>query len=180
MLAPGTTYGFDITVNGNGNDYPEWLGTGSDVFSGGAAYNGSAAGKSGGPDNALNMLAGDRVFLVQLLPIVHPTLAIQLVSSNQVQMSWPASATGFILQSSPNVTGPWGYAGLVVTNQNGTNVAMAAINGSTMFYQLLLSPGLNLIPVVSCAERLRWGDATDESRHAEVAGIFTACSPGCV
>ena len=72
-LAPQTTYGFDLTVNG-GSAFFEWLGNGSNVVNG-TAYNGNATGQSGGPDNVLNTLAGDRVFLVSLMPATNASAA---------------------------------------------------------------------------------------------------------
>jgi alpha-D-xyloside xylohydrolase len=62
-LAANTTYGFDLTSIINNNTFFEWLGNSTNVFSGGAAYRGGTAGV---PDNALNRLVGDRVFLVRL------------------------------------------------------------------------------------------------------------------
>ena len=71
-LATNTTYGFDLTGVTNNSTFFEWLGNSTNVFSGGAAYNGSTAGT---PDNTLNALVGDRVFLVQLMPLTRPQLA---------------------------------------------------------------------------------------------------------
>ena len=61
-LSPNKTYGFDVTSATTGAFF-EWLGTTNNVYSGGVAYNGSTLGQ---PDNTLNGLAGDRVFLVAL------------------------------------------------------------------------------------------------------------------
>jgi alpha-D-xyloside xylohydrolase len=149
-LAANRLYGFDALSQG-ANTYFSLNGTNNNaVFSGGTAWQGTAlGGAAGAPDNTYATLRGSRVFLAQLTPITHPTLVIQPVSNNQAQLSWLASATGFILQSSTNVTGPWNYSGLAVTNQNGTNEAMATIGSSTMFYQLLLSTSASPIPVLS-------------------------------
>ena len=57
-LAPGRTYGFDVTSSTTGAFF-EWLGTSNSVYSGGTAYNGSTTGQ---PDDALNPLVGS-VFL---------------------------------------------------------------------------------------------------------------------
>jgi alpha-D-xyloside xylohydrolase len=151
FLAPQTTYGFDLTMNGSGNAALEWLGTGSDVFSGGTAYNGSTAGQNGGPDNALNYLVGDRVFLLQLTTASPPPLlTIQIISSNQIQCSWSATNTSFVLQSSTNAAGPWSYANLLVTSSNGTNTSTDSLANNAMFYRLAsLIGGASPIPVVS-------------------------------
>jgi hypothetical protein len=61
-LAPNKTYGFDVTSSTT-TAFFEWFGTSNSVYGGGRAYNGNT---SGAPDNALNLLLGDRVFLVSL------------------------------------------------------------------------------------------------------------------
>ncbi|HLX72249.1 MAG TPA: hypothetical protein VKV04_21740, partial [Verrucomicrobiae bacterium] len=61
-LLPNTRYGFDLTTATTGAFF-EWLGTSNDVFSGGGAYNGSTTGS---PDEAMNSLSGDRVFLISM------------------------------------------------------------------------------------------------------------------
>jgi len=72
-LAANTAYGFDLT-SANNNAFFEWLGTDSDVFSGGGAYRGSTVAA---PDNTLNALVGDRVFLLGITPVPEPsTLAL--------------------------------------------------------------------------------------------------------
>jgi hypothetical protein len=72
-LTANAQYGFDLT-SANNNAFFEWLGTDSDVFSGGGAYRGSTVAT---PDNALNALVGDRVFLLGLTPVPEPsTLAL--------------------------------------------------------------------------------------------------------
>jgi len=63
VLSPDKTYGFDL-CSSHRQVYFEWLGiSDSDAYIGGGAYNGNTAGA---PDNAMNGLAGDRVFLVEL------------------------------------------------------------------------------------------------------------------
>jgi hypothetical protein len=61
-LSPNKTYGFDVASSST-SAFFEWLGTSNNVYPGGGAYNGST---SGTPDNTMNTLAGDRVFLVAL------------------------------------------------------------------------------------------------------------------
>jgi alpha-D-xyloside xylohydrolase len=149
-LAASKTYGFDLISNGSANKFFEWLGTANaNAFTGGSAYNGSTLGQNGGPDNVLNPLLGDRVFLIEIIPFVRTTLNIALVSNTQVALSWPVGPLEFILQSSTNLLGPWDYAVASVAVQNGTNVATDVIGRSAKFYRLRLSNGENLIPVVS-------------------------------
>jgi hypothetical protein len=69
VLADTTTYGFDLTT-GNNNFFFEWLGTDSDVFAGGSAYKGSTVAT---PDNTMNTLVGDRVFLLSVTPVPEPS-----------------------------------------------------------------------------------------------------------
>ncbi len=62
-LSANTTYGFDLTsLSGAGNSFFESWGTNATVYNGGA-YRGSSTGT---PDNTLNPLGGDRVFLVEI------------------------------------------------------------------------------------------------------------------
>lgn len=71
-LALNKTYGFDVTSSTTAAFF-EWLGTSNNVYTGGNAYNGNTIGA---PDNSMNSLAGDRVFLVSLTkgsnPVVIP------------------------------------------------------------------------------------------------------------
>ena len=68
QLSPGKTYGFDIASASDGAFF-EWAGTSNGVYAAGTAYNGSTAG---GPDNTVNLLTGDRVFLVSLTAATNP------------------------------------------------------------------------------------------------------------
>ncbi len=68
QLLPNKTYGFDLATATTGAFF-EWLGISNSVYAGGNAYNGSTAGS---PDNALNTLVGDRVFLVALTAATNP------------------------------------------------------------------------------------------------------------
>jgi alpha-D-xyloside xylohydrolase len=148
LLATNTTYGFDLTSVSNNNVFFEWLGNATNVFSGGAAYKG---GTSGTPDNALNALVGDRVFLLQLTPLAHPNLSARAVSLNQIELSWPATNAGYLLLTSTNLAGPWGYSGLAVAESNGTNFSADVPADSTRFYRLqYVNPNdAKMIPVVS-------------------------------
>jgi hypothetical protein len=72
-LAANTAYGFDFTSLNN-DFFFEWLGTSTDALGGGSAYRGSTVAS---PDNTLNALVGDRVFLLGLTPVPEPsTLAL--------------------------------------------------------------------------------------------------------
>lgn len=145
-LAANTTYGFDLTSVTNNNCFFEWLGDSTNVLSGGTAYNGSTAGT---PDNTLNQLVGDRVFLVQLAPQAHPTLISNQLSGNQFQLSWSTNYSGYLLQSSTNLNGPWSYSGLNVSVVNGTNFATDSISNDADFYRLQYLTGPRPMPVVS-------------------------------
>ena len=113
LLATNTTYGFDLTSVNNNNAFFEWLGSSTNGLSGGAAYNGSTIGT---PDNTLNTLVGDRVFLVQLMPQARPQLVAKAVAGSQIQISWPATNAGYILQTTSNLAGSWGYSSLGVSS----------------------------------------------------------------
>jgi alpha-D-xyloside xylohydrolase len=148
LLATNTTYGFDLTSVGNNNAFFEWLGNGTNVFGGGTAYQGGAAGV---PDDTLTTLVGDRVFLLQLTPQAHPKLTAQLVSGNHVELSWLSANAGYLLQSTTNLAGPWTYSGLAVTNWNGTNFSADGAADGERFYRLqYANPNdVRMIPVVS-------------------------------
>lgn len=66
VVQPNALYGFDVTSNST-TFYFETLTNGTDVYSGGNAYNGSTNGSA---DNIMNALSGDRVFVVELGPVV--------------------------------------------------------------------------------------------------------------
>lgn len=68
-LAANTQYGFDVTFLASGGDFFETWGTNADVYSGGSAYNGSTDGT---PDDTMNILTGERAFLVEINGSVTP------------------------------------------------------------------------------------------------------------
>jgi alpha-D-xyloside xylohydrolase len=146
LLATNTVYGFDLTSVTNNNAFFEWLGNATNVFNGGAAYNGSTTGT---PDNTMNALVGDRVFLIQLTPQAHPKLAGKVISGSQIQVSWPATNAGYLLQTTTNLAGPWNYSGLGVSTTNGTNNSADLAGNTATFYRLQYPAGLPPIPVVS-------------------------------
>ena len=146
VLATNTTYGFDLTSVGNNNAFFEWLGNATNIFSTGSAYKGSTAGT---PDNTLNALVGDRVFLAQLTPRAHPLLTARMLAGSQAQISWPATNVGYRLQSTSDLSGPWTYSGLPVSNVSGSNFVADAALETAMFYRLQYARGLQLIPVLS-------------------------------
>jgi alpha-D-xyloside xylohydrolase len=145
LLATNTTYGFDLTSVVNNNCFFEWLGNSTDIFSGGTAYNGGTAGT---PDNTLNPLVGDRVFLLQLTPLAHPQLTAKMDPDNQVQISWPTNSPGYLLQSSTNLSA-WNYSGLEISSLNGANFATDSAGSSATFYRLRYLAGALPIPVLS-------------------------------
>ncbi|HZR16605.1 MAG TPA: LamG-like jellyroll fold domain-containing protein [Verrucomicrobiae bacterium] len=73
------------------------------------------------------------------VPLPAPKLGITL-GQGKVTITWPASASNYILQSSTSVTGGWGPSGLTVTQQNGQNVATDTVSGSAKFYRLQKGP----------------------------------------
>jgi autotransporter-associated beta strand protein len=91
MVQANTQYGFDVTSTSTAL-YFETLGirdaaSGGNPYAGGSAYNG---GTNGTPDNAMNTLSGDRVFLVELeavnAPSATPTLAAEPFSLDRVRL----------------------------------------------------------------------------------------------
>jgi alpha-D-xyloside xylohydrolase len=144
-LATNAVYGFDLTSVTNNNCFFEWLGNSTNVFSGGTAYSGNTAGT---PDNTLNTLIGDRVFLLQLTPQAHPELAARLASGRQIQLSWPTNNSGYLLQNSADMAS-WDYARLNVSSVNGSNLLSDSTTKGAAFYRLQYLNGALPIPVVS-------------------------------
>ena len=146
LLATNLTYGFDLTSVTNNSAFFEWLGNETNLLTGGTAYNGSTVGT---PDNTLNALLGDRVFLVQLTPQARPELAAKAISGGQIELSWSAMDAGYLLQTSTNPAGPWSYSGLGVSVLNGANLALDLAGQSATYYRLQYPGGSLPIPVVS-------------------------------
>jgi alpha-D-xyloside xylohydrolase len=146
VLGANTTYGFDLTSVTNNNCFFEWLGDSTNVLASGTAYNGSATGS---PDDTLNPLVGDRVFLVQLTPQAHPTLISNQLSGNQFQLSWSTNYAGYLLQTATNLNGPWTYSGLKISILNGTNFVTDPISNNASFYRLQYLTGPQPMPIVS-------------------------------
>ena len=67
-----------------------------------------------------------------------PSLSIQ-AGAGKVTISWP-SAGRYVLAASTSVTGPWNFASLSTTNQNGVNIATDTICEGAKFYRLQLGP----------------------------------------
>ena len=115
-LLPNTVYGFDVI--GQTGDFFETLGTTNDVYSGGTAYIGTAAGGSAGaPDDTLIPLVGDRVFLVEMNggtfappPIIAPT-----ITNNMANVMVPQGANG-VFTPVVNGTTPFAYQWYYNTN----------------------------------------------------------------
>jgi hypothetical protein len=74
---------------------------------------------------------------VYVLPVpVLPALSFSL-TNGQVMISWPTSATGFVLQQSPSLTGGWTNSTATVTVQGNNNVVDIVPAGKWMFFRLL-------------------------------------------
>ncbi|MGH8024108.1 MAG: hypothetical protein ACRED1_11030, partial [Limisphaerales bacterium] len=145
-LAANTIYGFDLTSVTNNNCFFEWLGNRTNVFAGGSAYNGGAAGL---PGDTLNPLVGSRVFLLQLMAQAQPTLASNELPGDQFQLSWSTNDPGYYLQTSTNLDGPWNYSVLNVSVLDGTNFVTDSISNGAAFYRLQYLAGPTPMRVVS-------------------------------
>ena len=77
-------------------------------------------------------LANNSVSLVTVL--IAPTLRIRATGANVV-IAWPTPSTGYVLESSSSVLGPWAAAGLTITVVGGENRVTAPATG-TVFYRL--------------------------------------------
>lgn len=65
-------------------------------------------------------------------------LGLTRVSANSIKLSWPsiATASGYMLESSPSVNSGWGPSGLTVTTEGNSSVATDTIGGAAKFYRL--------------------------------------------
>jgi DUF1680 family protein len=158
-LAPGKTYGFDVS-SPTVTAFFEWLGTSNEVYAGGAAYNGGILGEQGGPDNACNILVGDRVFLVQLGPPPPPLLAQASVQGTNVDITFNSNPTKYyVVQYAASLT-PANWENLFPIPVLATNSLMSYLQpGGAMapagFYRIAqfdsLPPGINLGPLATPA-----------------------------
>ncbi|MGN6643690.1 MAG: hypothetical protein ACTHKU_11900, partial [Verrucomicrobiota bacterium] len=142
-LAAGTTYGFDL-VSLNNNAFFEWLGTAGNVLPGGTAYKGTAIAT---PDNTLNALTGDRVFLVGLTPAAGSSLVARIVSEGQMELSWGATNASCVLESVSAIGSGdlWTSEGLPApTLIGGINHVTVSTVGDARFYRLSQSPDFTL------------------------------------
>ncbi len=73
-----------------------------------------------------------------LAPASGPQLSIVAASDGTLQIAWPASAVGYGLQSSSDVSAGWADAGLTVATQGNQNVATQAAGTAIKFYRLYL------------------------------------------
>jgi hypothetical protein len=157
VLAAGTQYGVDLTATtAAGGNYFEWLGNKTNVFASGTAYTGTTAGT---PGNTVNLVTGDRVFLVQLghfVPPVPPVLTSPLRfvpagQSLQVTATIPSiantdqSATLVLTNNNPSLISLPGGAGTLTLN-----FAAGATNVQTFNVQVLAN-GVGSLSVVTNA-----------------------------
>jgi DUF1680 family protein len=158
-LARGTTYGFDVS-SPTVTAFFECLGTSNDVYAGGAAYNGSTLGENGGPDNACNMLEGDRVFLVQLGPPPPPLVAQATVQGTNVDISFNSDPTKYYAVQYAAWLTPANWENLFAIPVQAAGSLMSYLHrGGAMapagFYRVeqfdSLPPGINLGPLAKPA-----------------------------
>jgi hypothetical protein len=156
-LAANTQYGFDLTATVNGgNNYFEWLGNSTNVYSGGWAYSGTLAHT---PTSTIQTNTGDRVFLVQLGHVV-PALPPELTASPRYV---PAGQSVNVTATIPSIANADRSVNLVLTNNNPglislpggvskltLNFAAGATNVQTFNVQVLAN-GVGSISVVTNA-----------------------------
>jgi len=69
-----------------------------------------------------------------------PALNVDLLPDDTVQLSWPASAAGFILEETPALPGGWSNSPASIQVQGAQSIALATNNGKSRFYRLVSSP----------------------------------------
>ena len=86
-----------------------------------------------------NTATGDTTFLLDDVHIASqaPSLTVRAVAPSSVQLAWPASVSGYVLQSSTSLTSGWSSAGLTPTVQGNQSVVTdSVLSGTTKFYRL--------------------------------------------
>ena len=88
--------------------------------------------------------SGDRSFVLDDVRVVvgevgePPTPAISTQGDGTVTLSWSAPATGYLLQSAPDASGPWTNDPALVTLQSGKKVASVQASQGARFFRLSL------------------------------------------
>jgi hypothetical protein len=70
--------------------------------------------------------------LTNALVILPPVISIQATTTNSAVLSWPSSATNFLLQQSTNLPANW----TTVPNSLGTNQMVLPRQSGSVFYRL--------------------------------------------
>jgi hypothetical protein len=73
-----------------------------------------------------------------LTPAPAPALTVHAGSGGTIQISWPVSAIGYVLQSSSSVDVGWANSSLTVTTQGNQNVVTDTTGAGARFYRLYL------------------------------------------
>lgn len=87
---------------------------------------------------------GDKTLLLDDIRIIpgtvgaSPTLAISAGPNGTLNLTWPASAAGYMVLSATSAAGPWNYDGASVTTQGAQKVATVQPNQTAKFYRLSL------------------------------------------
>ena len=72
-----------------------------------------------------------------VVPPAAPFLKITRGTGNTVVLSWPGTATGYVIQTNLSLTGAWGTSSLTPVIQGGQNTATEVSTNKTVFYRLL-------------------------------------------
>jgi hypothetical protein len=86
--------------------------------------------------------AGDQTVLLDNIAIVPggvvsgPPLRAQVATGNTVRISWPTSATAYVLQSTANLPGGWTTVSLPIVIEGTDNVVTDTIGSGNKFYRL--------------------------------------------
>jgi hypothetical protein len=67
-----------------------------------------------------------------------PNLAISYLAGGTIQLTWPAPAVGYVLQSSASPSGPWTGDGAAITTQGPQRVAVVQPTKAARYYRLTL------------------------------------------
>jgi hypothetical protein len=77
--------------------------------------------------------------VVTLYGIAPPVLSVSVAASNQVVLSWPATTTSFVLQSSTNLIAPAAWTSITngYSTSNGVTSVMVSQDSSARAFRLI-------------------------------------------
>lgn len=141
-LQPNTTYAFDFIIGNGGANFFEWLGIGENPYSGGTAYTRNGLAVTG--------LAGDRVFMVNLvpgapLPFAHPGTLHTQADLDRMKAKIAANEQPWVSGYSMLLSSPYNNLGwpaynvdYIVRGPSGNNYTRSQQDAQLIYTQALI------------------------------------------